>query len=139
LNSGDVFGLLTAKALDIWAGKGSSADEKALAATVFKGFQGTRPTVNIAEGHEPAEFWDALGGKTEYAEAREAVEGQREPRLFQCSNVTGSFVTTEAFNFIQDDLINDDVMILDLFTENFCLDWKRLSKGGKGQSHASCS
>jgi len=117
LNSGDVFGLLLADTVHIWAGKGSSKEENIVAATALKTIQGTRKVINVAEGSESEEFWTALGGKTEYASARETVEGQREPRLFQCSNVTGSFKLTECHNFVQDDLINDDVMILDLFTD----------------------
>jgi hypothetical protein len=119
LNSGDVFGLLTADAVYIWAGKGSSKEENAVATTSLKVLQGSRKVINVAEGNESDDFWEALGGKAEYAQAKETVEGQREPRLFQCSNVTGSFKLTEQFNFVQDDLINDDVMILDLFTDVF--------------------
>jgi len=119
LNSGDVFGLFTADTIQIWAGKGSSKEENTVAATAFKSIQGSRKVVNVAEGSEPDTFWEHLGGKAEYASAKESVEGQRDPRLFQCSNVTGSFKLTEAFNFVQDDLINDDVMILDLFSDVF--------------------
>jgi len=43
--------------------------------------------------------------------------GARAPRLFQCSNVTGDFVVEEVFNYNQDDLTNDDVFLLDTFTE----------------------
>jgi len=114
-----VFGLLTADIAYIWAGNGASANEKQVASNIIKLLQGTRKVVQVAEGSESEAFWEALGGKTEYAQAKEVVEGQRDPRLFQCSNVTGSFKLTEAFNFVQDDLINDDVMILDLFTDVF--------------------
>jgi len=119
LNSGDVFGLLTQDAVFIWAGKGSSKDENTVAVSALKTIQGSRKVINVPEGQEPESFWDALGGKAEYAQAKEVVEGQRDPRLFQCSNVTGSFKLTEVFNFVQDDLINDDVMILDLFSDVF--------------------
>jgi len=119
LNSGDVFGLLLADTIYIWSGKGSSKEENIVATTALKTIQGSRKIVAIHEGSEPEEFWEALGGKTEYASAKELVEGQREPRLFQCSNVTGSFKLTEVFNFAQDDLINDDVMILDLYSDIF--------------------
>jgi hypothetical protein len=119
LNSGDVFGLMTADTVYIWAGKGSSKEENTVAESALKTIQGTRKVVKVPEGQEPEAFWEALGGKAEYAQAKEVVEGQRDPRLFQCSNVTGTFKLTEAFNFVQDDLINDDVMILDLFSDVF--------------------
>jgi len=117
LNSSDVFGLFTADNLYIWSGSNSTKEENATALTALKPLQGSRKLVNVAEGSEPEEFWTALGGKAEYSTIKEHVEGQRDPRLFQCSNVTGSFRLEEAHNFVQDDLINDDVMILDLYSE----------------------
>jgi len=137
LNSGDVFGLMTADTIQIWAGKGSSKEENAVAATAFKSIQGSRKVVTVTEGSEPDTFWEALGGKAEYASAKESVEGQRDPRLFQCSNVTGSFKLTEAFNFVQDDLINDDVMILDLFTDVFVWIGKDSQKEEKDKALAT--
>jgi len=38
-----------------------------------------------------------------------------EPRLFQCSNASGYFFVSEIFNFSQDDMINDDIMLLDAY------------------------
>jgi hypothetical protein len=110
---------MTSDTVYVWSGKGSSKEENQVAASALKTIQGQRKVVNVPEGQEPEAFWEALGGKAEYAQAKEVVEGQREPRLFQCSNVTGTFKLTEVFNFVQDDLINDDVMILDLFTDVF--------------------
>ena len=39
-----------------------------------------------------------------------------EPRLFQCSNASGYFFVSEIFNFSQDDLMNDDIMLLDTYS-----------------------
>jgi hypothetical protein len=119
LNSGDVFALLTADHVYVWVGKGASDEERKVAATSMNQIQGERKVVDVAEGSEPEAFWDALGGKAEYASVSESAEGQRDPRLFQCSTVTGSFKVQEVFNFVQEDLIADDVMLLDLYSELF--------------------
>ncbi|XP_073644539.1 advillin isoform X2 [Tursiops truncatus] len=66
LNSNDVFLLRTQAEHYLWYGKGSSGDERAMAKELAGLLcDGTENTV--AEGQEPAEFWDVLGGKTPYA------------------------------------------------------------------------
>jgi len=55
------------------------------------------------EGGEPQEFWDSLGGKTDYASGKwlEEVTPSHPPRLFQCSNASGFFAVEEIFDFAQ--------------------------------------
>lgn len=76
-------------------------------------------TIDLKEGEEPEEFWSVLGGKTEYASMKEGEIAPRDPRLFQCSNATGSFKVEEVFYFEQEDLCDDDVMLLDCYTTLF--------------------
>lgn len=52
-------------------------------------------TIEVKEGDEPDEFWALLGGKTEYYSVKEGEIAPRDPRLFQCSNATGSFKVEE--------------------------------------------
>ncbi len=56
----------------------------------------------VSEGKESADFWAALGGKTEYAQAKPVDETMREPRLFQCSNAKGFFYVEEVFDYSQE-------------------------------------
>lgn len=83
----------------------------------------------VLEGKEPADFWAALGGKTEYASVKAMPDETQEPRLFQCSNDKGYFYTEEIFDFDQEDLIEDDVMILDTFYEGAISN--KITKEGK--------
>jgi len=117
LNSNDVFVLLTADTMHVWNGKGANDDERKCGQNIAKLLQGKRKLNSVDEQKEPSQFWDALGGKTEYASEGYLYEGAREPRLFQCSNASGSFTVEEIFNFTQEDLDQNDIFLLDTFNE----------------------
>jgi len=119
LNSGDVFILETQKKSWLWFGKGSTGDERDSSRALVKGIV-PREAEPISESTEPAEFWAALGGKGPYAASKVIQESTaREPRLFQCTNAVGYFKVEEIFDYDQEDLIEEDVMILDTYAEVF--------------------
>jgi len=134
LNSGDVFALLTPDNAYIWNGKGATAEEKQVALVVSKLFSGKRTVVQVDEGSEPGFFWTAIGGKKEYASTRLTDQGSYEPRLFDCSTLMGALKVSEIPNYVQEDLINDDVMILDNYSEVFVWVGYHASKQEKDQS-----
>ncbi len=76
-----------------------------------------RKLEKVDEGKESADFWTALGGKTNYASEGYLYEDSRAPRLFQCSNASGAFNVEELFNFSQEDLDPNDVFLLDAYNE----------------------
>ncbi|KAL3978091.1 growth differentiation factor 10 [Sarotherodon galilaeus] len=124
LNSSDVFFLKSQTGMYLWCGKGSSGDERAMAKEVSSAISQNSPRGSeeiIAEGQEPIEFWELLGGKAPYASDKrlQQVVLDHEPRLFECSNKTGRFIVTEVTHFIQDDLSEDDVMLLDTWDQVF--------------------
>jgi len=117
LNSGDCFVLLTPGEMMVWQGVGSSKEERESAAAVADVLKGSRKVTTFEEGSEPEAFWTAIGGKKEYAKTKFLEDDSREPRLFHLSGNTGALHAEEIFNFSQEDLINDDVMMLDLYSE----------------------
>uniref|UniRef100_A0A663DRR1 Villin-1 n=1 Tax=Aquila chrysaetos chrysaetos TaxID=223781 RepID=A0A663DRR1_AQUCH len=120
LNSNDVFVLKTPSCCYLWYGKGCSGDEREMGKMVADIISKTEKPV-IAEGQEPPEFWLALGGKSQYANSKRLQEENPSvsPRLFECSNKTGTFMATEIVDFTQDDLEEDDVYLLDTWDQVF--------------------
>jgi hypothetical protein len=121
LNSGDCFVLLTPGTIYSWNGTGSNDAERSTGLTVAQtlstwGTDTAREVVVLTEGEdEPDAFWAPLGGKGEYSSSPELQDQPREPRLFELSNMTGAVEVNEVFSFSQDDLLQDDVMLLDVY------------------------
>ncbi|KAM9287441.1 villin-1 isoform 2-T2 [Morus bassanus] len=114
LNSNDVFVLKTPTRCYL------CGDEREMGKSVADIISKTEKLV-IAEGQEPTEFWVALGGKSQYANTKRLQEENPSvsPRLFECSNKTGTFLATEIVDFTQDDLEEDDVYLLDIWDQVF--------------------
>lgn len=53
--------------------------------------QGTRKVYTLQEEKETKEFWDLLGGKGEYAKGGYLLKHNWGPRLFECSESTGTY------------------------------------------------
>ncbi|KAK1172924.1 adseverin-like [Acipenser oxyrinchus oxyrinchus] len=120
LNSNDAYVLKLKNTGYIWVGKGASGEEEKGAnyLTEVLQFKANR----LVEGEEPAEFWDALGGKKGYQTSvlLESKTMEHPPRLYACSNKTGRFTIEEVpGEFTQDDLAEDDVMLLDVWDQVF--------------------
>lgn len=115
LNSNDCFLLRTPTHLYVWNGQGASQDfrkaAQQIAQTSF--MKGPRKIVDVTENAEPGGFWTAFpeGDPTQYAK----YIFEKPPRLFHCTNASGRFTPREVFRASQDDLVQDDVMILDMY------------------------
>ncbi|ESO94636.1 hypothetical protein LOTGIDRAFT_227360 [Lottia gigantea] len=113
LNSNDVFVIFTKTAVYIWAGKGCTGDEREMAKLVAS--RSPRQATMVFEGQEKDDFWKVLGGKEEYAHDKRlaAEDSTHPPRLFQLSNASGKFTCVAIPDFVQSDLVVEDVMLLD--------------------------
>jgi len=70
----------------------------------------------IKEHEETDEFWAALGGKAEYPNTKSMGYAPGfQPRLFEVSNASGYSYMKPVDDFLQEDLSNHDVMVLDCF------------------------
>ncbi|KAG7318754.1 hypothetical protein KOW79_017228 [Hemibagrus wyckioides] len=140
LNSNDVFLLKSESVVFLWYGKGSNGDERAMAKEM-SAFLGKGLSEEImAEGQEPIEFWQLLGGKTPYANDKRLQQdvSDHQPRLFECSNKTGKFIVTEVSQFTQDDLNETDVMLLDTWDQVFLWIGVQANDTEKKESVTTC-
>ena len=121
LNAGDCFVFETPNKLYLWFGTGCLPEERAFTLQIYplidrlaQKHLDVDPAI-VMEGRETAEFWEGFErGKEEYAQnALIADKDAPEPRLFQCSNNKGYFYAEEIWDFAQEDLIVEDVMLLD--------------------------
>jgi hypothetical protein len=117
LNSNDCFVLVTPKNAITWFGKFATGDERNVAKSVAETLMAPSKVEAVFEGKEKDDFWATLGGKAEYITKQAEAVPEFEPRLFQCSNASGNFDIEEIFDFSQEDLISDDIMLLDAWNE----------------------
>eukprot|EP01018_Ginkgo_biloba_P033542 Gb_40777 [translate_table: standard] len=119
LNSTDCFLLQTGTSLFAWHGNSSTQEQQQLAARIAEFLKPGTLAKLVKEGTEPAAFWNALGGKQSYVSQRRAQETGKDPHLYACTFEKGKLQVFEVFNFTQDDLLTEDIMILDAHSEVF--------------------
>lgn len=93
----------------------------------------------VQEGEEPDDFWEALGGKTDYQESYESADAG-EPRLFHLHLLSnGRLKVEEIHDFEQEDLAVDDVMVLDTGSEVYVWIGSAASEDEKSESFKNVS
>ncbi|KAJ4791689.1 hypothetical protein LUZ62_042935 [Rhynchospora pubera] len=120
LSSSDCFVLQSGNALFTWHGNASSFEQQQWAAKVAEFLKPGVAIKHTKEGTESSAFWFALGGKQSYNSKAATVEVVvRDPHLYTFSLKNGKLEVTEVFNFCQDDLLTEDMLIFDTHAEVF--------------------
>ncbi|GJZ42403.1 villin-3 isoform X1 [Tanacetum coccineum] len=119
LNSNECFVIYAGSHLYIWQGTQSTYEQQQWAAKIAEFVKPGVTAKYQKEGTESATFWLGLGGKESYTSNKVSLETIRDPHLFAFSLVQGKFEIEEVYNFDQDDLLPEDILILDTHAEVF--------------------
>ncbi|KAL5719708.1 Villin-2 [Ranunculus cassubicifolius] len=120
LNSNDCFLLQSGSSVFTWHGGQSTIEQQQLAAKVAELLKPGVALKLAKEGTENSSFWFALGGKQGYTSKKETQDFTRDAHLYTFSfNKRGKFEVSEIYNFSQDDLLTEDMLILDTQAEVF--------------------
>ncbi|KAJ6850862.1 villin-2 [Iris pallida] len=133
LCSADCFLLQSANSVFNWHGTSSTFEQQQWAAKVAEFLKPGAVLKHAKEGTESSAFWFALGGKQSFTTKKVTQETIRDPHLYTYSIKEGKFEVSEVFNFSQDDLLPEDILILDTLAEVFvwvgnCVDAKEKQK-----------
>ncbi|CAN1173348.1 VLN2 [Linum perenne] len=119
LNSTECFLLQSGSSVFNWHGNQSAFEQQQLAAKVAEFLKPGATLKHAKEGTESSAFWLPLGGKQSYNSKKAPPVTVREPHLFSVSLNKGKFQVEEVYNFCQDDLLTEDILILDTKAEVF--------------------
>ncbi|KAF9664747.1 hypothetical protein SADUNF_Sadunf16G0050200 [Salix dunnii] len=131
LNSAECFLLQSGSSIFTWHGNQSTFEQQQLAAKIAEFLKPGVTLKHAKEGTESSAFWFALGGKQSYTSKKFSPEIVRDPHLFTFSFNKGDisnseswlipwkFQVEEVYNFSQDDLLTEDMLILDTHAEVF--------------------
>ncbi|KAL5991476.1 actin filament capping [Asimina triloba] len=125
LNSSYCYILKAGASIFTWAGNLSSPRDHNLLDRMLDQIYPGRQTISVREGSEPDVFWDAIGGKAEYPREKGSKKHEEDPHLFTCAFTEVSLPSSsysllqakEIFNFTQDDLTTEEVIVLDCHNE----------------------
>ncbi|MBA0669036.1 hypothetical protein Goklo_001890 [Gossypium klotzschianum] len=121
LNSSYCYILHSGSTVFTWAGGLTSPDDQDLVERQLDLIKPDLQTKPQKEGSESDEFWELLGGKTEYPSQKISSVPEGDPHLFSCTYSKAKFIlqVMEIYNFTQDDLMTEDIFILDCHSDIF--------------------
>lgn len=113
LNSSYCYILHSGSSIFTWSGNLTTAEDQELVERLLDIIKPNMQCKVQKEGAESEQFWDLLGGKSEYPSQKIGRDAETDPRLFSCTFSKGDLKVTEIYNFNQDDLMTEDIFILD--------------------------
>ncbi|XP_039047369.1 villin-2-like [Hibiscus syriacus] len=119
LNSTECFLLQSDPTFYVWNGNQSTNEQKQFAVKIAGILKPGVSVKHAREGKESNAFWLVLGGKQSYSCEKASFGTAREPHLFCVTLNKGLFQFEEVYNFSQDDLLTEDILILDTHAEVF--------------------
>ncbi|KAL8493979.1 hypothetical protein ACS0TY_024960 [Phlomoides rotata] len=119
LNSNECFLLQSGSSIFSWHGTQGTFEQQQLAAKIAEILKPGSTIKHTKEGTESSSFWFALGGKQSYTSKKVSSDVVRDAHLFAFSFNRGKFEVEEIYNFSQDDLLTEDILILDTHAEVF--------------------
>ncbi|CAN6444816.1 unnamed protein product [Victoria cruziana] len=133
LSTTDCFVLQSGSSVFTWHGNGSTSEQQQLALQIAEFLKPGVTLKHVKEGTETSAFWLPLGGKQSYTSKKVTQETMRDPHLYTFSFNKGKMEVSEVYNFSQDDLLTEDMMILDAHAEVFiwvgqCVDSREKQK-----------
>ncbi|KAL8489022.1 hypothetical protein ACS0TY_025070 [Phlomoides rotata] len=117
LNSSYCYILHSGPSIFTWSGSLTTPEDQELVERQLDIIKPEMQSRYQKEGVESDQFWELLGGKSEYKNQKIARETESDPHLFACTLSNGDLKVTEIYNFNQDDLMTEDIYILDCHTD----------------------
>ncbi|KAF7838016.1 villin-4 [Senna tora] len=119
LNSNYCYILHNGSTVFTWTGNLTTSDIQELVERMLDLIKPNLQSKPQKEGSESEQFWDLLGGKSEYSSQKIVRTAESDPHLFSCNFSKEYLQVTEIFNFSQDDLMTEDIFILDCHSDIF--------------------
>ncbi|TQE03638.1 hypothetical protein C1H46_010769 [Malus baccata] len=119
LNSSYCYILHSGSTVFTWSGGLTTSDDQELVERQLDLIKPDLQSKMQKENSESEQFWELLGGKTEYPSQKIVRSGESDPRLISCTFSNGNLKVVEIYNFTQDDLMTEDIFILDCHADIF--------------------
>ncbi|XP_047330593.1 villin-4-like [Impatiens glandulifera] len=134
LNSAYCYILHNGSTVFTWSGNLTNSEDQELVERQLDILKPNLQSKPQKDGNESEQFWELLGGKAEYSSQKIIQDAENDPHLFSCTYLKESLQVKEIYNFNQDDLMTEDIVILDCHSAIFV--WAGQQVDSKIKVHA---